>query len=160
MYAKYLCDHQNSFWEKLFFGSPEKLRKWSYYTIIIKQRSILIFGWGVVKQPIAWTFWWATGWNTVVKRKLLVKICKKKDKKSSTIEKDQHFAFDKKIYKVIGISRLGILQRRKIFVMINMISTKNPSSVNDHEWSRVQSPDIMNFELSKKAPPQIEPLMQ
>jgi hypothetical protein len=27
MYAKYLCDHQNGFWENLFFGSPEKLLK-------------------------------------------------------------------------------------------------------------------------------------
>jgi hypothetical protein len=23
MYAKYLCDHQNGFWDNLFFGSPE-----------------------------------------------------------------------------------------------------------------------------------------
>jgi hypothetical protein len=27
MYAKYLCDHQNGFWDNLFFGSAEKLRK-------------------------------------------------------------------------------------------------------------------------------------
>jgi hypothetical protein len=40
MYANYLCDHQNGFWENLFFGSPEKLRKCSCYTIIIKQRIV------------------------------------------------------------------------------------------------------------------------
>jgi hypothetical protein len=38
MYVEYLCDHQNCFWENLFFGSPKKLRKCSCYTIIIKQR--------------------------------------------------------------------------------------------------------------------------
>jgi hypothetical protein len=25
MYVKYLGDHQNCFWENLFFGSPEKI---------------------------------------------------------------------------------------------------------------------------------------
>jgi hypothetical protein len=38
MYVKYYIDHQNSFLENLFFGSPEKLLKCSCYTIIIKQR--------------------------------------------------------------------------------------------------------------------------
>jgi hypothetical protein len=34
------CENQRSFWENLFFGSPEKLRK--CYTIIIKQRLLSI----------------------------------------------------------------------------------------------------------------------
>jgi hypothetical protein len=38
MHAKYLCDHQNGFWENLFFGSPEKLL-WISYTIRIRQRT-------------------------------------------------------------------------------------------------------------------------
>jgi hypothetical protein len=33
LYVKYLCDHQNGFCENLFFDSPEKLLKWSSYTI-------------------------------------------------------------------------------------------------------------------------------
>jgi hypothetical protein len=39
MFVKYLCDHQNSFSENLFFGSPEKLRKCSFNTSSVQLKA-------------------------------------------------------------------------------------------------------------------------